>query len=124
MQLIKVNAWSKCGNIEFLGVFLPFKSIVCPRCNGTGKHVNPAIDEHGLTHEDFSEDPDFAESYFSGVYDVRCELCQGMNVIQEVDETTCKQKLSWWKGLIRYRNALRLESDSRIEDYYERMAGT
>ena len=54
---------------------------VCPLCNGRGKYVNPSIDAHGLSREDFDEDPDFAEGYFSGVYDVRCELCQGENVV-------------------------------------------
>lgn len=120
---MKVSAWSKDGNIEFTDVLLPSKRVVCPQCDGTGKHVNPAIDGHGLSADDFAEDPDFAESYFSGVCDVRCETCNGNNVIDEVDEEMCKTRLSWWKGLIRYYNALRHESDARMESYYERSAG-
>lgn len=54
---------------------------VCPLCMGRGKHVNPSIDAHGLTREDFDEDPDFEESYFRGDYDVRCNLCGGEKVV-------------------------------------------
>lgn len=120
MRFIKVSAWSKDGNIEFTDVLLPAKRIVCPRCDGTGKHVNPNIDGHGLSVEDFAEDPDFAESYFSGVYNVRCETCNGNNVFDEVDEDACKKRLSWWKGLLRHYNALQLEADADRERYDER----
>lgn len=69
---------------------LPAKYEVCDLCHGEGKHVNPAVDGNGLTQEDFDEDPDFREAYFSGVYDVRCEECQGTRVMLEVDEAACK----------------------------------
>jgi hypothetical protein len=55
---------------------------VCPRCEGRGKHVNPAIDGHGLSAEDFDQDPDFREDYFSGVYDVPCYECKGDRVVK------------------------------------------
>ena len=58
-----------------------FQMAICPVCGGRGKYVNPSIDAHGLTSEDFDEDPDFAESYFRGDYDVRCALCQGVRVV-------------------------------------------
>jgi len=60
---------------------VPITFEVCPVCEGTGSHVNPSIDSHGLSGEDFAEDPDFAESYFRGDYDVPCNLCNGANVI-------------------------------------------
>ena len=44
--------------------------IICPACRGDGTCVNPNIDSHGLTAEDFAADPDFGESYASGIYDV------------------------------------------------------
>jgi hypothetical protein len=56
--------------------------IVCPVCNGEGKTVNPNIDAHGLTREDFDEDPDFAEDYMAGVYDITCAACNGMRVVK------------------------------------------
>lgn len=66
---------------------IPAKYEVCPRCEGRGTHVNPAIDEHGISPEEFAEDPDFEEAYFSGRYDVACEMCKGLRVILVPDET-------------------------------------
>jgi len=54
---------------------------VCELCNGKGSHVNPSIDCGGLTREDFDEDPDFAEGYFDGMYDVPCYMCNGRRVV-------------------------------------------
>jgi DnaJ-class molecular chaperone len=59
---------------------------VCDTCDGKGRYVNPAIDSHGLSREDFDEDPDFAEDYFSGVHDVECRMCHGQRVEPVVDE--------------------------------------
>lgn len=57
--------------------------IICPTCEGEGKTVNPNIDAHGLTGEDFAEDPDFAEDYFSGVYDIQCRCCDGAGKVRQ-----------------------------------------
>ena len=54
---------------------------VCESCGGRGVYVNPNIDAHGLSREDFDEDPDFADDYRSGVYDVRCGECRGERVV-------------------------------------------
>lgn len=64
---------------------LPTHKVVCPTCSGTGKHVNPSIDCDGLTREDFDQDPDFREDYFSGAYDVTCYECGGNNVVDAID---------------------------------------
>lgn len=64
---------------------LPLIWVICPVCRGEGKHVNPAIDCGGLSREDFDEDPDFAEDYFSGAYDQECNRCGGRSSIQEVN---------------------------------------
>ncbi len=79
------NAWSvlyltdirKVGSV----VAKKLKWILCPVCEGNGKTVNPNIDCNGLTHEDFAEDPDFAEAYWSGVYDITCRGCNGARVV-------------------------------------------
>lgn len=63
------------------GRWVPIKMAVCPLCNGSGEVVNPSIDAHGLTREDFDEDPDFEESYFRGDYNQPCGLCHGEKVI-------------------------------------------
>ena len=75
---------------EEYGVKLPTTWEVCHTCGGEGKHVNPDIDSHGLTAEDFYDDPDFAESYRSGVYDVRCYECKGRTTVRVVDEEALK----------------------------------
>lgn len=59
------------------------KYVVCYRCDGEGKHVNPAIDGNGITPEEFEHDPDFKEAYFAGHYDVTCEECGGKRVVLE-----------------------------------------
>jgi len=61
-------------------LLLPGKYEVCPRCEGKGKHTNPAIDGDGLTQEDFDENPGFFEAYMSGLYDISCEECGGERV--------------------------------------------
>lgn len=56
---------------------------ICPACEGEGTTVNPSIDAHGLTSEDFAEDPDFAEDYRGGRYDQRCAACNGTGKLRE-----------------------------------------
>lgn len=68
------------GDIE-----LPTKWAVCSVCDGEGKHVNPNIDRNGISAQDFYEDPDFAEEYFSGTYDVTCYRCHGRTTERVVD---------------------------------------
>ena len=63
----------------------PFEWIVCNLCQGKGKVVNPSIDASGLTAEDFHEDPDLAEDYRSGVYDIPCARCGGRTTIPSPD---------------------------------------
>lgn len=58
---------------------------ICPACEGEGKTVNPSIDAHGLTSEDFADDPDFAEDYFSGRYDECCRACLGAGKLRQSD---------------------------------------
>lgn len=65
---------------------LPALFEVCERCSGTGKHVNPSIDSHGIGREEFDQDPDFEEAYFSGAYDVTCSVCNGLRVTPIVNE--------------------------------------
>ena len=59
------------------GESVPVRFAVCTICDGRGEYVNPAIDSHGLTRDDFDADPEFYEDYRSGVYNIRCEGCEG-----------------------------------------------
>lgn len=86
----------------FLNATIPGDLVVCPICEGKGSYVNPSIDSQGLSAEDFDEAGDeFREDYFKGVYDKRCECCEGSNVVN---------KLQYAKYL------------ARLADHRERMA--
>jgi hypothetical protein len=78
---------------SYLETSIPSKFEVCGRCGGEGSHVNPAVDGNGISVEEMGEDPDFAENYFSGVYDVQCTECKGLRVVPVVDETRCSAEL-------------------------------
>jgi hypothetical protein len=72
-------------------VEIPFKFEVCETCHGKGTHVNPSIDSHGITQDEWSEwDDEEREGYFSGMYDVECYECGGDRVVpcQDYDKMT------------------------------------
>lgn len=80
----RMTATIEGGDGEDVEVPVVFE--VCGTCDGKGSHVNPSIDSNGLSREDFDEDPDFAEAYFEGRYDVQCNECDGRRVVPVVDE--------------------------------------
>ena len=57
--------------------------IICPACEGDGSHVNPNIDAGGIPAQQFAEDPQFAEEYFGGLYDVACQVCNQSGKIRQ-----------------------------------------
>lgn len=61
---------------------------VCPTCSGKGSHVNPSIDAHGISSDEFDRDPQFRDEYMSGFYDVPCYRCKGKRVVPTPD-TDC-----------------------------------
>jgi hypothetical protein len=67
------------------------KWIICPACRGEGTCVNPNIDANGLSAEDFADDPDFADDYMSGAYDVTCAACHGSGKIKQSHVKTLRQ---------------------------------
>jgi|GEM_PF-869704 len=75
-------------------VEVPVQYVVCPTCDGKGSHVNPSIDAGGISSEEFYDDPDFAEDYMSGTYDVSCYECGGKRVVPEIayDRLNAEQK--------------------------------
>ena len=88
--------------------------IICPACQGDGTCVNPNIDSHGLTADDFAEDPDFAEDYINGIYNVDCAACGGSgkireSVVADLDEAAADRDLAaredgvWEPGIRDYR---------------------
>lgn len=99
-------------------VELPTSWQVCPVCDGEGKHVNPSIDCGGISSERFAEDPEFAEDYFSGTYDVPCNHCDGRSTVRGVN----------WEALspvvkAAYEQQLQDEANDRAEHLAELRAG-
>lgn len=74
-------------------VDFPARMEVCGTCQGHGSHVNPDIDRNGISGEDFDADPDFAEGYRSGRYDVECVECAGLRVVPSVNVEACSPAL-------------------------------
>lgn len=74
---------------------VPIRYEVCGTCDGKGTHVNPSIDAHGITAEEWSNDWDDEEreGYFAGNYDVQCYECHGARVVPEVDEDKCAKPI-------------------------------
>ena len=99
---------------------LPARFEVCETCHGTGSHVNRAIDGHGLSHDELYDDPDFAEAYFSGAYDVVCGDCRGERVELVVDEERAQRSVP--EGLAAYFDYLQDEAAYRAELASERRA--
>jgi len=73
-------------------IVLPARFEVCPTCSGKGAHVNPSIDAHGISREEFDEDPDFRDDYLSGAYDVACYGCGGKRVVPEVNDENLSEE--------------------------------
>lgn len=61
------------------------KWTICFVCRGDGHHVNPNIDANGISPEEFADDPDFAESYFGGDFDIGCSTCDGSGKLLTAD---------------------------------------
>jgi hypothetical protein len=79
------------GEEELHEVKLKFE--VCPTCDGRGKHVNPSIDCNGISSQDFYDDPDFADDYQQGMYDVTCYGCKGERVVPMMDRNRTNHKI-------------------------------
>lgn len=110
------KVYNEDGDEEFLAFPATFE--VCDLCSGKGTHVNPSIDCQGLTQEDFDEDPDFREDYFSGRYDEVCYRCHGKRVEPEInDHVFTKQQKEDWK---RVEDMLSDRADDRRTQEAER----
>ena len=100
--------------------FLPGKYEVCDRCRGRGVHDHEAF-SNGISPQDFAEDPDFAEDYQRGRYDVRCSVCDGKRVVLVPDEDSLDEDQK--KILDQYYENLRADAEYRRECDAERRMG-
>ena len=73
---------------EEVTVKLPANKEICSRCDGDGTIVNPNIDGHGISSEEWENewDEDSREMYMSGGFDVTCPLCKGEKFLLVPDE--------------------------------------
>lgn len=84
---IKFQTWDPESGDE-IEAMVPGQYAVCPRCQGTGTHVNPAIDGHGITESEWwgpDWDDESRDAYMTGRYDVTCYDCRGDRVVPDVD---------------------------------------
>lgn len=86
--------------------YFPARYEVCPTCDGKGQHVNPSIDSHGITSDEWDNEWSFEEQeqYMAGAYDVPCYECSGKRVSPVVDEEKCSEEMKvkvkeWHKQL-------------------------
>lgn len=98
---------------------LPAKFEVCSICRGKGTVVNPNIDRHGISPEEFAEDPDFEEAYFSGAYDQSCGWCGGRRVEAVPDPKSDEDKAT----LKRYNDRLAQLAQWEAEEQRARELG-
>ncbi len=91
---------------------------MCHACDGKGTHVATGIDCDGLSAEDFHDDPEFAEDYRNGCYDVTCTTCHGRSTVRVVDLERCSAPIR--KA---YEQQQREEAAYRAECRAERMMG-
>jgi hypothetical protein len=103
-NFVEINLWEDEAG-DSVPVRLPAEYKVCSVCRGKGTHVNPNIDRHGLSREDFDEDPDFREDYMNGRYDMVCNGCKG-------------ERVQAWPDWKRVDPALR----ARVEAHFEEEA--
>lgn len=78
-------------------ITVPAKYEVCHECDGTGRVLCDGLRGVAFSSDEMHEDPDFAEGYFRGDYDVHCDVCKGKRVELAPDEEklTKRQKLLW-----------------------------
>ena len=88
-----IKEWS-----EETGFKAVTKYEVCFRCRGEGSHVNPAIDGHGVSAQEWNDwGEESQDMYLSGGYDIPCEVCNGLRVTMDMDldAMTREQNESW-----------------------------
>lgn len=95
---------------------------VCGCCDGEGTIVDPAIDGHGISAEEWDNewDDESREAYFAGRYDVTCPECKGRNVV----EVPAPERIADPVVREAVEDHFRSEAESRAEEaYWRRVEG-
>jgi hypothetical protein len=113
---MRVKVYDSDGEEEVTHT-IPAKWEICSRCEGSGSHVNPSIDGHGITSDEWNGpdwDDESRETYMSGGYDVACEAgCQGGKVlVPDPDGASAKAK----EVIARYQGQQEEEARDRAAD--------
>jgi hypothetical protein len=112
---LKVTVTTSIGVERMLT--LPGKRILCPRCEGEGRHVNPAIDE-GITEEEWRETDWDDESRACGSYKVPCSKCRGEKVVIVLDYEAVRDRPRWRAGRLvtgKSRRRIRARIEAQAE---------
>lgn len=72
---------------------LPMCKEVCDMCRGEGEISNRSIDGNGLDPNDPDLDEEFWENYRNKVYSVVCDECNGLRVVNVVDEDLLSEEI-------------------------------
>lgn len=92
---------------------------VCPTCDGRGQYVNPSIDSHGISAQEWNEwDDEDRISYFRGGYDIPCAECGGRRVVPKPDINICDKVVI---EIINHK--IRFEAEYAREIAHEREMG-
>jgi RecJ-like exonuclease len=75
--------WDEASEYE-----IPARWSICTRCEGEGKHGNPAFDGESVARLR-DEDPDFLDRLIARDYDVRCRTCNGTGKVLIADHMCC-----------------------------------
>lgn len=121
MKKITTTVLTKKGNV--FEVSVPSERIVCYDCHGDGTELGHGLKGVSFSSEEMNDDPDFSESYFSGEFDQPCSTCNGLRVLDVVDEKQMTKKMleRYWRRIERDR---REEADERAEQrHFARACG-
>jgi len=109
------------GSIEEQEAEVPCHYDVCPSCDGQGSYVNPSIDRHGISADEWAEwGEEEREHYQRGVYDVPCGECGGLRVVPVVDDDVDRSIRDAIDEIVRSRLDCAREQEAEMRACYGR----
>ncbi len=87
--------------------------VVCPCCQGQGRHFRSDLNESRLL-ELLTEEGD-EQDYFDGHYDQTCAECKGRNVVEEIHWDSFRQKWPAYAKRIDFWNECEAEDEAETQ---------